>query len=88
MRPTRYFLDINGAKIPPKFQRTQKYIIVLIHNAVADLHNKIFAAPSPSVSKFFQVHAVFGKSGKISVGAPGGLASPPRANPGSVTAML
>ena len=50
---------------------------------VADLHSKILDAPP---SKLFQFHAGFGKNlAKSYVGALGGLAPPPRGNPGSAT---
>ena len=61
---------------------------------VADLHSKVLEPP-PAQSKFFQFHAVFGKNlAKSYVGAPpprpfpdGGLAPPPRGNPGSATGL-
>ena len=56
--------------------------------AVADLMGREGCAPTCG-SKFFQFHAVFGKSWQNCMLAPqpGELAPPPRANPGSATGL-
>ena len=53
--------------------------------AVADLRGA--REGRPLGSKFFQFHAVFGKFWPNPMLPPGGLASPPRGNTGSATAL-